>query len=72
MDVRSAFASVRRSSRITVENGNEECVLYLGMCGFELDMAQRIVDNACRIGMLIENGLNEQAAEVLAELHANA
>ena len=61
IDVRSAFASVQRSSVITVEDGDEAWALYLVSCGFEAEVAARIIKNTCRIGTLVENGLTEHA-----------
>lgn len=71
IDVKSAFASVQRSTVLTVDDGDEEWAKFLSTCGFDNVSARRIITNACRIGTLIQNGLLEYAAALLSELHIN-
>ena len=57
VDVKTAFAAVQRASVVSTNDGTEEWARFLMTCGFEADTAQRIIDQACRVAILVENGL---------------
>ena len=71
IDVRTAFAEVQRASVVTTEDGTEQWALFLVGCGFTREAAMNIVNQACRVAMLVENGMTTHAAQLLNDLHVN-
>ena len=71
VDIKIAFASVQRGSVVTADDGSEEWLRHPVSCGLSPEAGNRVVNNTCRATPMVLDGLEDHAAQLLNELHAN-